>query len=227
MSIRVVAGEILTKDTTTRTVIPTAAQPRWPPFARIAERIATPRRPFPPHRHEGDEVLTYVIEGSAAYSYGPGPPEPMDEGSTKLLTAPTSVSHAISPAPGRRVRWLAVVTPLPTGKAATVRLQSGRAEPTELQPDGTALRRVVGPGSSLRSTVGLECEAVEFRSSGTTFKRIGHDRLAVIYALSGQGMVDNQPVEAGEAALVDDAAGVALQGRSGFQAMLMRAPRPT
>ncbi len=71
-SIRVIPGEIDGRDVTTRAVIPSTAQPRWPPLERIAETIATPRRRFPPHRHEGVEVLTYVIEGSGTYEYGTG-----------------------------------------------------------------------------------------------------------------------------------------------------------
>lgn len=225
MSIRVVRGEIGAKDVTTRVLIPTVTQPRWPPFERVAETIATPRRPFPPHRHEGVEVLTYVIEGSASYVYGAGPPDALASGSTRLLTAPSPVSHAINPGKGQTVRWFAVVTSLPAGESTLPRLQSGQANPTSEQPDGTILRRLVGPGSLLTSSVGLEGEAIEFRSSGTTFRRVGHDRVAVCYALSGRGRVDSEILDGGEAALIEQSAGIALQGHPGFQVILMRAPQ--
>jgi len=55
MTVRVVAGEVGAREVTARVALPTAAQPRWPPFERVAETIATPRRPFPLHRHEGVE----------------------------------------------------------------------------------------------------------------------------------------------------------------------------
>ena len=91
--------------------------------------------------------------------------------------------------------------------------------------DGTAVRRLVGPGSGIESSVGIECELIEFPSNGTTFRRVGHDRIAIAYTLSGRGSVDNQTVDAGEAALVDDAAGVAIGGRAGLRLMLTTAPR--
>jgi redox-sensitive bicupin YhaK (pirin superfamily) len=225
MSVQVTRGEINAKDVTTRTVIPTAARPRWPPFERVAETIATPRRPFPPHRHEEVEVLTYVIEGSASYVYGPGPPDSLAPGSTRLLTAPRPVSHAINPGTGQTVRWFATVVSIPAGMPAEPRLQSGRADPTGMQPDGTVVRHLVGPGTSLTSSVGFEGEAIEFRSTGTTFRKVGHDRVAVCYALSGSGTVDNELLDGGEAALIEQSAGIALQGQPGFRVVLVRAPR--
>jgi len=226
MSIRVVSGEISAKDATTRAAIPTAAQPRWPPFERVAETIATPRRRFPPHRHEGVEVLTYVIEGSGTYECGSGPPTPLTAHSTTLLTAPGSVSHAINPGKGQTLRWFSVVASLPSGAAAAPRRQDSRAEASAIQADGTQVRRLVGSGAGLASALGLESELVEFTANGAAFRKVGHDRVAVCYALSGRGSVDNQATDAGEAALVDDAGGVAIEGRPGFRITVTTAPRP-
>jgi redox-sensitive bicupin YhaK (pirin superfamily) len=191
----------------------------------VAETIATPRRPFPAHRHEKQEVLTYVIEGSATYTFGHDPPEPLAPGSTKLLTAVTSVSHAISPGQGRVVRWYSLVATLPDGQASANRLQSLRVEPSAMQPDGTVLRQLIGRGSPITSSAGLECEVIEFQEEGTSFRRVGHDRIAVVYALAGPGMVDNACLDGGEAALVDDAAGIALKGEPGFQVIFATGPR--
>ncbi len=225
MSVRVVPGEIGAKDATTRTVIPTVVQPRWPPLERVAETIATPRRRFPPHRHEGAEVLTYVIEGLGSYEFGPDPPVPVLPGAVKLLTAPTSVSHAVNPGSGQTVRWFSVVAALPDGTASVPRLQSGRAEETGVRPDGTNVQRLVGPKVAIRSAIGLECEAITFLSDGTSFQRVGHDSVALCYALSGRGMVDGEALEGGEAALVENAAGIALQGQPGFHVVFVRVPR--
>jgi redox-sensitive bicupin YhaK (pirin superfamily) len=225
MPIRMVQGEIDTKDVTTRVILPTTTQPRWPPYERVAETIATPRRPFPPHRHERAEVLTYVIEGSAFYAFGPGTPEPLGPGSTKLLTAPTGVSHAINPRKGQTVRWFSIVATLAPGAAPSTRVQSGAAISTEMQPDGTVLQQLVGPRASMTSAAGLECEVIRFVQKGTAFRRVGHGRVAVIYALTGPGSIDTDPLDAGEAALVDEAAGVALEGEPGFHVIFSTAPR--
>lgn len=225
MSFQVVRGEIDSKDATTRVVLPSPSRGSFPPFERVAETIATPRRRFPPHRHQGVEVLTYVTEGSATYVFGPGTADSLVPGAARLLTAPTSVSHAINPHEGTTVRWLAVVATLPDGTAAEPRLQSGLAHTSGVQPDGTVVRRVVGLGTGLISAAGLECEAVEFQTNGTSFRRVGHDRVAVCYNLFGGGSVDNRTLEVGEAALVENAGGVALQGEPGFHIVLVSAPR--
>jgi redox-sensitive bicupin YhaK (pirin superfamily) len=225
MTVRVVSGEIDAKDTTTRTVIPTANQPRWPPFERVAETIAAPRRHLPPHRHQGVEVLTYVIEGSGTYEFGPDPPAQVRPGSIKLLTAPSSASHRINPGVGQTVRWFAMVVALPDGLTSAPELQSGVAKETGMRSDGTAVRVLVGPKAEVRSAAGAEAEAIRFVNEGTSFRRVGHDSMAVCYALMGRGMVDSVPIEGGEAALVDDAAGIAVQGTPGFQAVFVRVPR--
>ena len=226
MTIRLVQGEVDTKDVSTRVVLPTAAQPRWPPFERVAETIATPRRPFPPHRHEKSEVLTYVIEGSAFYAFASGAPEPLGPGSTKLLTASTGVSHSINPAKGQTVRWFSIVASLPPDGAFSPRLQSGSPPDSPVQPDGTVLQQLIGPRSTISSAAGLECEAIRFTDEGTAFRRVGHDRVAIVYALTGPGTIDNEPLDAGEAALVDAAAGMSLQGEPGFHVIFSTAPRP-
>jgi len=225
MSIRVVTGEIEAKDATTRVALPIGTLPRWPPFERVAETIATPRRPFPPHGHVGVEVLTYVIEGSGSYSYLAEAPREVAAGSVLLLTAPVSQTHALNPAKGRTVRWFAAVLKLPAGVPPTNRLQSARTESKRGASEGTVVRRLVGAGSSIASAAGLEAKTIEFESGATSFQKVGHDRVVACYALSGQGRVDNETLEGGEAAFVQDAAGVALEGQPGFRVVFLSAPR--
>jgi redox-sensitive bicupin YhaK (pirin superfamily) len=225
VSVRVVPGEVSSKDATTRAVVPTSALARWPPFERVAETIVTTRRRLPPHRHEHAEVLTYTIEGTGRYDFGSAPPSPLAPGSVNLLYAPTGVTHAISAGDGHTVRYLAVVATVPAGAPATPRLQTARPD-ARPQPDGSISRAIVGLGSAVTSTVGLECEALEFGQDGTAFRKVGHARLGIAYVVSGRGRIDNQEIEAGEAAAVEEASGVAISGRPGFQVVLTTAPRP-
>lgn len=225
MSIRVVTGEIEAKDVTTRVALPTRTQSSWPPFERVAETIATARRPFPAHQHSGVEVLTYVIEGAASYEFGSAAPRPLTADSTMLLTAPTALSHAVKPGTGHTVRWFSLVTTLPPGSNSPARLQSGRADPRRGPAEGTIVRQLIGSGTAITSAVGLEGVAIQFESDATAFQKVGHERTAVCYALTGRGRIDSEVLEGGEAAFVDDAAGVAIQGRPGFHVVLMHAPR--
>lgn len=225
MSVRVVVGIIQAKDVTTRMTIPTPSQPRWPPFERVAETIAAPRRRFPPHRHEGAEVLSYAIEGMGLYSYGSDAPVTLTKGSVALLTAPSAASHGVDPEQGRTFRWFAAVVAMPSTVTGVPRIQVSNVPAGPVQADGTAIRRLVGPGAPITSAAGLEAEVIEFRDDGTTFRRIGHDRVATVYALAGRGAVDSDPLEVGESALVSEAAGIGIQGRPGFHVIMLSAPR--
>jgi redox-sensitive bicupin YhaK (pirin superfamily) len=226
MSIRIVRGEIGSKDVTTRTILPNPSREVLAPFDRIAETIATPKRRFPPHRHEGVEVLIYVIEGSAIYEHESGGADSLVPGATRLLTAPISVAHSISPSEGTTVRWFAAVAKLPDNRPSAPRLQAGLSRAGDVQPDGTIARKLIGPGSGLTSAAGLECVVIGFDSEGTSFHKVGHSRVAVGYAFAGSGAVDNETLEQGEAALVEGASGVALRGTPGFSVILVSAPRP-
>ncbi|HXW32998.1 MAG TPA: cupin domain-containing protein [Acidimicrobiales bacterium] len=227
MSVRIVPGEISARDVTNRVAVPTSGLPKLPPFERVAETIATPRRKLPLHRHDHAEVLTYVIEGSGFYELAPNSPEPVVEGSLRLLTAHASASHAINPGKGQTIRYFAVVTTLLANGASATKLQSMQAVESAVQPDGTSFARLVGPTTPVRSAVGLEAEAIRFQSDGTSFRQIGHSTLGLAYALAGRGTLDGEPIEIGEAAVIRDAAGIALQGRAGFRVVLLRVPRPT
>jgi quercetin 2,3-dioxygenase len=226
MTVRIIPGEIAARDATTRTVIPTLLQGKWPPFERVAETIASARRRLPPHRHSGVEVLTYIIEGTASYDYELGPGTPVGTGSVQLLTAPGAVSHVINPGKGQTIRWFAVVADLPKGSIAAPAVQFGRPDAAREPADGPVIRQLVGAGAPVRSAIGLECSAVEFAVDGTVFRSIGHSTLGLCYALAGQGTVDNLALEGGEAALVEDSAGIAIHGRSGFRLVVVQAPRP-
>ncbi len=225
MSIRVVAGEISATDVTTRAVLPNTTQPKWPPYVLVAETIATPRRRFPAHRHTGVEVLSYIVEGQGTYENATDPPQPVGAGTVHLLTAATTLAHVINPGKGQTIRWFAVVVDLASGQLTQNALQ--RYDSKELPPaaDGTVTRALVGPTTPIRSATGMEAGAISFVGDGTSFRKIGHGTLAVCYVLSGRGRIDSDPIEMGEAALVQDAAGVAIAGGAGFRVVLVKMPR--
>jgi len=209
---------------TTRTVIPSAQLAVWSPFVRVGETIATPRRRFSAHTHERQEVLIYLIEGAAGHSAGGGPPEDLEDGSVLFLTAISSVPHVVNPRPGRATRWFSVVTELPADSTGDGSRQIYRPTPTGVQPDGTNVTRLLGEGSMVRPRSGLEVTDVLFSEAGTAFRRVGPRHRSVFYALAGRGAVDNLPLEAGEAALVENSAAVSLSGNPGFRVIHATAP---
>jgi redox-sensitive bicupin YhaK (pirin superfamily) len=223
-SIRIVAGEIDTRTVATRLVIPSAGQPVWPPFLRVAESIAARGRTLPPHAHEREEVLTYVTEGFAVYQLGRDPPDALSQGAARLLTTGARVEHRVSPAQGGAIRWFNLVVGLPSAETRAPRIQSAPANSPTVEIDTVRVRPLVGPRAPMSSAVGLECQELVFVNASTTIPRVGPRRRGILYALAGRGTVDDLPVEAGEAALVEGVPGIAVHGGVGFRAMLATAP---
>lgn len=226
MGIRVVSGELETSRAMTRLVIPSSVQHAWPPFRRVGETVVTRNRQFPLHFHERQEVLTYVTEGFASYQLDPGAPEELNPGSARLLESPGRASHRIGPARTGAIRWFSLVLDLPEVTAGGIRLEGSERPPIPMRESGPHVWSLVGPGGPMHSIASLECREITFDELQTIFQRVGHDRRGFVYALTGRGSVDGIAIETGEAALIEDAAGIAVQGTAGFRAILATAPRP-
>lgn len=223
-SIRVVAGELDTRTVTTRSVVPSTAQPEWVPFRRITEGIASKGRTLPPHAHEREEVLTYVTEGFAVYQLGHDAPLALSQGSARLLTTGARVEHRVSPAQGGAIRWFNIVVTLPAGDTRPARVQSAAADTPVVEVDTVRVRPLVGPRAPMASAVGLEAQEMLFVADSTTIPRVGPRRRAFVYALAGRGAVDDRPIETGEAALVEGVPGISVHGTVGFRAIFASAP---
>lgn len=221
--LRVVPGEVEQKNATTRLVIPTSVQPAWPPFARVGETVANQARQFPAHSHERQEVLTYVNEGFAAYQLESQPVELLRPGSARLLTTPSRSTHRISPARGGAIRWFSLVIGISLAETKEPRLQASEPPSSPTYEDDAIVRSLVGPSAPMVSGI-LECREITFVTRSTTFRRVGHDRRALVYVLAGRGTVDEHGVEAGEGVLLEGVAGVAVQGGEGFRVIVATAP---
>lgn len=224
-SFRIVAGDIESGLVTSRIVIPTPMQPIWPPFHRVSEGLTGRRRRLPSHAHEREEVLTYVIEGFASYQLEGKPEEQLAQGSARLLTATSRAIHRISPLEGASIRWFNLVLGLPQSLVSPDRLQATDPAWRRTYVDNVEVRRLTGPSGPMRAVSGLECEVMAFSRRGTTFRRVGSGHRAVVYALAGQGAVDERAIETGETAFVEDLPGVSVGGAAGFQAVFASAPR--
>jgi quercetin 2,3-dioxygenase len=225
-TLRWVPGEVVAKSTTARLLLPGPGLSTWLPFTRAVETIATAARQLPAHGHEGEEVMTYMIEGFASYQYGNAAPVPLPPGSVRLLTAPSRATHRVSPAQGSAIRWFSLVLSLPSSLKGEPRVQSAQPRSTETQPDGTVVRKLVGPGGSVFGKSGLSADEISFVQMGTTFQRVGRDRRGLVYALSGRGTIDSQAIEGGEGVLIEGASGIAVHGQSGLRVLVASAPTP-
>lgn len=225
--IHVVVGEIEQGTVTTRTVVPTATQPVWPPFRRVVEGIASRGRHLPRHAHLREEVMTYVVEGFASYQLEDRPEERLAQGAARLLTAGARAHHQVAPGQGGSIRWFNLVLDLPRPLDDPPRLQATGPEAPRSTVDNVEVRPLTGSRGPMVPASGLESEAWFFPQDSTTVRKVGSDRRAVVYALAGHGSVDGRAVETGEAALADGVAGLSVRGAEGFRAVFATAPRPS
>ncbi len=225
--VRVIAGEIDTRQLTTRLLVPSAQAPNWSPFVRVAESIASRGRQLPAHSHDHEEVFTLVTDGFAAYQLADGPVELLPPGAARLLVSPSKTPHRVSPAQGGAIRWFNIVLSMPDGGDGKLDLQSAGPGGPGFELDLVHVRPLVGPSAPMHSRSGLECQVLTFTEDSATIPKVGRDRRGLFYVLSGAGTIDDQPVEAGEAALIEAAPGVTIRGDLGFRAVLATAPRPS
>ncbi len=223
-SIRVVPGEISSGTVTVRLGLPTSTLPAWPPFRRLAEGIASRGRRLPPHAHEREDVLTFIVEGFASYQLEDGPVASLPQGAARLLTAVRRTTHRVDPAEGAAIRWFNLVVDLPPSYVGRDDLQSVGPETSSLEIDNVRVRKLVGPRGPMRSGAGLICEALTFPDASTTFRRVGAGSRALLYVSAGAGAVDEQPIAAGESAFLEGVPGVSVRGTPGFQAVWATAP---
>ncbi|MFZ3355690.1 MAG: hypothetical protein WA549_02895, partial [Thermoplasmata archaeon] len=212
-------------DVTTRILFPTAQLNNWNPFVRFGETIVTSRKQSGDHGHHHQEVMLYILEGSAIHSHPGGPVEQLAAGSVLWLTAPGDAKHAANPGKGRTSRWVSIVLEL------SERLPEGPAVYRSTHParppvgaDGTIVTALVGSRAQVVSESGLECSDILFAEDGTSFVEVGHERRGIIYVVSGEGRVDDAKIDVGEAVLVEKIGGVALHGMIGFRVIFATAP---
>lgn len=226
-TVRIVSGELETRNVTTRLVIPTSLQPTWPPFLRAGETVASRAREFPVHFHEHHEVLTYVSEGFASYQWEDRPAVILGPGSARLLSTGARVTHRMSPARKGPVRWFSLVVGAPDLSSEEPVVQVSDPPLTPLAEENAFVRLLVGAGAPMSSRAGLECQEITFLEASTSFRPVGHRRRGLVYALTGRATVDGKPLDAGEAALVDGASGFSVQGTQGTRVVVATAPRKT
>ncbi len=223
----IIHGEIDASDVTAHLLLPTRDKRLFLPFERFAESVATSRKKGEMHPHVGEEVITYVLEGSIDHEDASGNRTDLTPGSLLVLTAQDEVRHALRMERGRTARWLSVVVRLPPGTdQPSPSLQVLRPAPPPAGSDGTIRTSLVGASGPARTSSGLELIDIEFVKGGTAFLRMGRDRRGVAYALGGVGSIEDHALEPGHGALLENMSALSLHAEAGFRVALASVPRP-
>jgi redox-sensitive bicupin YhaK (pirin superfamily) len=217
---RIVLGRIRQSDVTTRTILPNPRRTPLDPFLRIIESIGTSRKAPVLHSHRGEEVALYVLEGAVEHLSGDGRRSVLGRGAVFLATAGAEFRHGLTVDRGRTAHWFSVVTSLPASLGSTdVSVAVVDTSHDTPGPEGAILRKLVGPQGAVVSPSGLRMEELRFIQPGTTFLALGPARRGFVYALRGEGRVGDLPISAGQGALLEPQAGVAIRGERGFAAI--------
>jgi quercetin 2,3-dioxygenase len=222
---RIVLGRVRQSDVSTRTILPTPRSPEFDPYLRIAESIGTSRKDPVLHTHLDEEIAMVVLEGAVDHLVSDGHRSMLDQGTVLVATAGQELRHGFRVGAGRTARWLSVVTRL--GGAASASsiaigiLPEGTGAPG---PEGAIVRELVGANAAVPSPAHSVLKEVRFVNPGTIFLSLGRGRRGFAYALKGEGRVQDQPISAGQAALLEPQAGIALRGEPGFWTIFGSAP---
>jgi len=225
---RVTSSRIELDDVSGRVLFPSPLQGPWLPFQRFADTLTTGGGDDPEgHTHREEEVLNYVIEGRVDYEDDAGHRSVLEPGSVELLTAREETRHKLmGPAPGPRTRWASVVVRCPASIGAPAHRFQVASGPTPI-PSGEAalVRFLVGPDAPVASGCGLECIEIGFRAHGRYVCPVGGRRRVVAYVFEGSGSVDDQLLEVGVGALMENVTKVSIQAKSGTRLLLASVPR--
>ncbi|MGA7860972.1 MAG: pirin family protein [Thermoplasmata archaeon] len=225
---RVVSSRIDLDDVSGRVLFPSPLQGPWLPFQRFADTITTGGGDDTEgHTHQEEEVLNYVIEGRVDYEDDAGHRSVLEPGSVELLTAREETSHKLMGLkPGPRTRWVSVVVRCPPSIGASAHRFQVASGPAPIQSGKAALVRfLVGPDAPVASGCGLECIEIGFRTHGRCVCPVGPQRRAVAYVFDGSGSLDNQLLEVGVGALMENVTQVTIQAKSGTRLLLASVPR--
>ncbi len=222
---RIVLGRVRQSDVSTRTILPNPRSLEFDPYLRIAESIGTSRKDPVLHAHLWEEVAMVVLEGAVEHLVSEGQRSVLDQGTVLVATAGREIRHGFRVDKGRTARWLSVVTRL-GGAASTSSIAIGilpeRSE--DPGPEGAVVRELVGPNAAVPSPARSVLKEIRFVQPGTIFLSLGQGRRGFAYALKGEGRVQDHPISAGQAALLDPQAGIALRGEPGFWTIFGSAP---
>jgi redox-sensitive bicupin YhaK (pirin superfamily) len=206
-----------------RTLFPSPIQGAWLPFERFAESRTSERNDSTLHSHGSQEVLTYVLDGTADSEEEGGTHTTLPTGWVDLLLAEKERQHELASADGAPARWLSVVLRLPPRALGDAPfLHQAEACRSETPAPGVSLTVVRSSGP--QNPTGLELIDLRFGAIVTWEHRIpvGHRGLA--YVLDGDGAIDGDVVSAGVGILVENVTGFTLRSSRGFRVVLASAP---
>ncbi len=215
-------------DPQTQLLMPTQEEGPFLPFERFGETLAKNRMEVGLHPHEGQEVVTYVLEGYVHHEDAAGHHADLSAGSVLVVTAHEEIRHRLTLQPreeGHGARWLSVVLRMPWHtEAPMTSIQVKQAGEPEESADGTTRLPVVGPLARADSAMGVECTDICFTDETDVSLQVGRAQRGAAYVLQGSGSIEKTETRAGQGVLFKNISHLAVHGSPGFRLFVASVP---
>jgi len=187
------------------------------PFVLFERFYIDPDEGFPMHRHEGFEIVSYMIEGGMDHEDSLGVSHTARENEAMHITAGGGIEHSEFPADGAACSGLQLWVNLPReDKDADADYADASAEelPTE-ELDGATVTTVVGDGSPIDPRTPMEYLDVRVADAWTWSTP---DAWAgFLYGVAGSGTVDGSAFGEGDVLPVTDVRPVDVRSDEGLR----------
>jgi redox-sensitive bicupin YhaK (pirin superfamily) len=230
-SVRLVVGKARltrTEGIRGRALFPSPDFSHWPPFERLAETWAVGSEIPDPHPHTREEVVIYALSGSLSVYDEARHRTEVPPGFVTALAAVQEQVHDVTPKPGERAHWLALVLHLPADTPTPkIPFQMAAALPEDTSGSGFEELQVLGDRGPIRSTVGLEMRSLTFAKPTDVDVPVAEQRTALVYVLAGRARVANRSLSAGGGFLGEGMPNLSISGEPATRLIWATVPRHT
>jgi len=163
------------------------------------------------HRHEGFEILTFVLDGENSHFDTAGTTwVPLRRGDVQIIRSGRGISHSERVAQGTRAFqiWFDPGYAEALGRTPDYRDHPASSFTSEPVSDFGVTDYVGGRGPIRTQVEGLSVRRITSETPATGTVDLGDDRYAVLYLIDGQATVDGLALASDDALVVEDTSGV-------------------
>ena len=182
--------------------------PNWMGFSVlrvINEDIIAPAQGFGTHSHADMEIITYVLQGNLAHKDSLGNVEVIRQGHVQRMTAGTGVSHSEFNASETEPVHLLQIWILPNQQGLKPSYEDGFFSDEKKQNKWCLLASENAEAGSLIVHQDMKLYAAKLNERNQLGYVLNKNRSAYLQVASGSIEIDGKPLNAGDAAMFDNA----------------------
>jgi redox-sensitive bicupin YhaK (pirin superfamily) len=201
--------------------------PNWMGFSVlrvINEDIIAPKQGFGMHSHADMEIITYVLQGNLAHKDSLGNVEVIHQGHVQRMTAGTGITHSEFNASDAEPVHLLQIWILPNQQGLTPSYEDKYFEDTQKQNQWCLLVSQNGENNSLIVHQDMALFAAKLNERKELEYALKQDRSAYLQVASGGVEVNQKLLNAGDAAMFDNAQTIQITDMDDAEILLFDLP---